>query len=119
MSGEATVASRALVLGGGGVTGVAWELGLLAGLAEAGLDLTDADLFVGTSAGSVVAAQVTGPTPLEELYEQQLASAGPEPAARLGLAQILRWAVAAIGSRDERKALARIGSMALKTRTIP
>ena len=43
--------ARALVLGGGGVTGVAWELGLLAGLAAAGVDLTGADLVVGTSAG--------------------------------------------------------------------
>ena len=109
---------RALVLGGGGVTGVAWELGILAGLAEAGVDLTEADLFVGTSAGSVVAAQVTGPTPLEELYERQLASAGTELAAKLGVAQILRWGVAALRSRDERAAMARIGAMALKTKTI-
>ena len=36
---------RAVVLGAGGVTGVAWEIGLLHGLAERGLDLTGADLF--------------------------------------------------------------------------
>src|SRR5215813_8114181 len=118
MSGEATVASRALVLGGGGVTGVAWELGLLAGLAEAGLDLTDADLMVGTSAGSVVAAQVAGGTPLEELYEQQLASTGSEVAARMGLGVVLRWAAAALTTRDEHKALTRIGAMALKAPTM-
>jgi NTE family protein len=57
--------SRALVLGGGGVTGVAWEIGLLAGLAEAGVDLRDADLVVGTSAGASVAAQITSGTGLE------------------------------------------------------
>jgi len=45
---------RALVLGGGGPVGVAWESGLLAGLAEHGADVSDADLFVGTSAGSIV-----------------------------------------------------------------
>jgi hypothetical protein len=45
---------RSLVLGGGGVTGVAWELGILAGLAEQGVDLTGADTVIGTSAGSVV-----------------------------------------------------------------
>ena len=50
---------KALVLGGGGVAGVAWETGLLLGLVEAGVDLTDADLVIGTSAGSVVASQVT------------------------------------------------------------
>jgi predicted acylesterase/phospholipase RssA len=38
-----------LVLGGGGITGIAWELGMLAGLAEHGIDLRDADLVVGTS----------------------------------------------------------------------
>jgi NTE family protein len=107
-----------LVLGGGGVTGVAWEVGLLAGLAEAGLDLTDADLIVGTSAGSVVAAQTTGGTPLEELYERQLAGVGSEVAARMGLGLFVRWAVAALGTRDERKMLARIGAMAMKAPTM-
>ena len=56
----------ALVLGGGGITGIAWEIGVLAGLAEAGVDLTGADLVVGTSAGSVVGAQITSGAPLED-----------------------------------------------------
>lgn len=73
---------RAVVLGGGGVTGVAWETGLLLGLAEAGLDLSVADVFVGTSAGSVVAAQLTGGVPLEPLYAAQL-TAGPGEIAAL------------------------------------
>src|SRR5919199_1718799 len=47
---------RALVLGGGGITGIAWELGLLAGLRRLGTDLGDADLIVGTSAGAYVGA---------------------------------------------------------------
>ncbi len=51
--------TQALVLGGGGVVGIAWETGLLVGLAEAGIDVRNADLFVGTSAGSTVAAQIT------------------------------------------------------------
>ena len=50
--------TRALVLGGGGITGIAWEIGLLHGLIEAGVDLTGADLVLGTSAGSVVGAVV-------------------------------------------------------------
>ena len=49
---------KALVLGGGGVTGVAWEIGMLTGLAARGIDLSDADLVVGTSAGSVVGVDV-------------------------------------------------------------
>lgn len=51
--------SVALVLGGGGAAGQAWEIGVIAGLAEAGLDMTEAaDLVVGTSAGATTAAQV-------------------------------------------------------------
>ncbi|MET7417727.1 patatin-like phospholipase family protein [Dactylosporangium sp. NPDC005555] len=48
----------ALVLGAGGITGVAWQLGLLIGLAEQGLDLTGADLIIGTSAGAITGALV-------------------------------------------------------------
>jgi NTE family protein len=51
--------SRALVLGGGGPVGVGWHAGLIAGLADAGVMLGDADTVVGTSAGSVVGAQLT------------------------------------------------------------
>lgn len=53
---------RALVLGGGGSAGNAWLIGVVAGLAEAGLDVTAADLIIGTSAGATVAAQLTGAT---------------------------------------------------------
>jgi NTE family protein len=52
------MATRALVLGGGGLVGVAWESGLLAGLSESEIDLAQADFIVGTSAGSFVGAQV-------------------------------------------------------------
>lgn len=45
---------RAVVLGGGGVAGIGWEAGLLCGLADTGVDLGDADMIIGTSAGSVV-----------------------------------------------------------------
>src|SRR5690348_13248933 len=59
VSVSAIVTSRALVLGGGGSAGNAWEIGVVAGLADAGVDVTDADLIVGTSAGATVAVQVT------------------------------------------------------------
>ena len=69
----------ALVLGAGGATGIAWETGLLKGLRDAGLDLTGADLVVGTSAGSVVGAQVTTGVPLDDLYRGQVApQRGPQ-----------------------------------------
>jgi len=58
---------RALVLGGGGSTGNAWLIGVIAGLLEAGLDVTTADLTIGTSAGSTTAAQISGATPTDLL----------------------------------------------------
>jgi NTE family protein len=65
-------AGRALVLGGGGLAGIAWEIGLLAGLAEAGVLLRDAELIIGTSAGSTVAAQLASGLPLTELLARQV-----------------------------------------------
>jgi NTE family protein len=53
------------VLGGGGSAGNAWLIGVIAGLADVGVDVTNADLIVGTSAGSTAAAQVTGAPPAE------------------------------------------------------
>ena len=67
LSGEPGRRERALVLGGGGSTGNAWLIGVIAGLFDAGLDVTTADLTVGTSAGATVAAQLAGATPTELL----------------------------------------------------
>jgi NTE family protein len=112
------MAGRALVLGGGGVTGVAWELGILAGLAQQGVDLSQADLVVGTSAGSVVGAQLTSGVSVGELYAAQLAPPGTEIAARMGLRAMLRFGWVLVRSRDPVQARARFGRMALATRTV-
>jgi NTE family protein len=58
---------RALVLGGGGAAGNAWLIGVIAGLFDAGLDVTAADLIIGTSAGSTAAAQITSASPTQLL----------------------------------------------------
>jgi NTE family protein len=68
--------SRALALGGGGVAGIAWETGVLFGLAEQGVDVRDADVILGTSAGSAVAAQITSGTSLAELYDRHASPTG-------------------------------------------
>ena len=84
------VKGRALVLGGGGVTGIAWMLGLLTGLQREGVDLTDADTVIGTSAGSVVGAQVTSGLTLETLYDEQLTPPDREIGAELGAMFLVR-----------------------------
>jgi NTE family protein len=66
----------ALVLGGGGSTGNAWLIGIIAGLFDAGLDVTTADLTIGTSAGATAAAQLAGATP-SELFAAILTAAPP------------------------------------------
>jgi NTE family protein len=108
------MARTALVLGGGGVTGIAWELGILRGLADTGVDLTTADLVVGTSAGSVVGAQVTSGQRLEALYDGQLRPADHEIGANLSRLLLLRILPAMVLPGSAKKKRARIGAMALK-----
>ena len=68
---------RALVLGGGGSTGNAWLIGVIAGLFDAGLDVTEADLIIGTSAGSTAAAQITSASPTRLMAD--ILAAAPQP----------------------------------------
>lgn len=62
----------ALVLGGGGVTGIAWLTGVLAGLTRSGLKLPEDCTFIGTSAGSAVCADLANGTSPETLLAKQL-----------------------------------------------
>ncbi|MCU1482712.1 MAG: patatin [Subtercola sp.] len=68
---------RALVLGGGGAAGNAWLIGVVAGLFDAHLDVTGADLIIGTSAGATAAAQITAANP-PQLYADILAAVPPQ-----------------------------------------
>ncbi|MFI7548000.1 patatin-like phospholipase family protein [Actinoplanes sp. NPDC049599] len=112
---------RALVLGGGGVTGVAWTIGLLHGLAEheRGVDLSTADLFVGTSAGSVVAAQLTGGTPIDQLYQHELTDTTGDTNATIGSKVLVGFVLAALWPGERARGRARLGRAALKARTVP
>lgn len=114
------MAGTALVLGGGGLTGIGWEIGMLAGLAEAGADLTGADVVIGTSAGSIVGAHLTSrQLSLEEMYERQLAVPEARSAARMGPAALARFAALALRSRDTVSFGVRMGKLALAARTVP
>ena len=104
----------ALVLGGGGITGIAWELGILKGLADAGVDVTGADTVTGTSAGSVVGAQVTGTRSLDEVYATQLAPPDHVIGAKVGRATMFRLVPPMLVPGSDERKLRRIGRMSMR-----
>ena len=71
-----SMSKRALILGGGGSAGNAWLIGVVAGLFEGGVDVTGADVIIGTSAGSTAAVQVTCASPTQLLAD--ILSAPPQ-----------------------------------------
>jgi len=85
---------NALVLGGGGPVGEAWESGVIAGLADRGIYLSRMDRIIGTSAGAIVGARLAmGMTP-EQLTEQTLTrfeGAPPAPTQNLLRLPIFRF----------------------------
>jgi NTE family protein len=101
-----------LVLGGGGVLGEAWMMGVLAGIEDgSGLDMRRCEYFVGTSAGSIVAAHLVAgrsprrPDSRSEATESAPAEPAPaETASRLAAAGSSAaraagsWAIAAAGT---------------------
>ena len=103
---------KALVLGGGGITGAAWEVGLVAGLAARGLDLTAADVVIGTSAGALAGAQLTSRVPLAELYAAQCAPPEVAVAATMGRVLMLRYGLAVFTPGTAARARKRLGRLA-------
>jgi NTE family protein len=114
-----------LVLAGGGAAGNAWELGLIAGLSDARVDVIEADLIVGTSAGSTVAAQITSGTRPADLYAAILAEV-PQPQAgdarsdrgrapNLSGPSYMEWSNRIIGSAENASDMrCRMGAAALE-----
>ena len=112
--------TRALVLGGGGPVGIAWESGVLAGLAECGVDLSQADFICGTSAGSFVGARLAlGHTPgslaASYLTEEPSASSTPQPSLTK---LVLKMMAGALGRRPPETLRAEMGAWALQAKTI-
>jgi NTE family protein len=116
--------TRALVLGGGGLAGIAWETGVLAGLAEKGIDVAPtADHVIGTSAGAAVAAQLASGLTLPELLARQtdpaLQNAELAPAG-VSVEEVLElWFKLAAESSDPLELRRRLGVMALDAATVP
>lgn len=114
---------RALVLGGGGAVGVAWETAIVAGLMDAGLDARAADHFIGTSAGSIVGADLAlGRDPRETLRQQRAASSSPPGAGERQVdAKVVTRIFQYWGSLDatDDSTCAEIGRLALLANTMP
>jgi NTE family protein len=115
---------RALVLAGGGIAGIAWETGILRGIADESPETAEAllgsDVLVGTSAGSTVAAQLSSGLTLDELYERQVgdASAELDPGVSIGsISELFIDAMLSAGTKAQK--LQRIGEIAAQTPTVP
>lgn len=121
--------TKALVLGGGGPVGIAWESGLIQGLAQGGVDLGKADFIMGTSAGSFVGARlalgadaatladpILAEPPPAPRPEGQAKPASSAPAADLSVL-VKMMAEAQGGVRDPQEVRAEIGAFALAAQT--
>ncbi len=128
---EQTTGSKAIVLSGGGAVGIAWQTGLVAGLAERGVDLASAELVVGTSAGAAVGAQIALGCDMRAALERFAAlkpsgadaPAGGDPAARpssQGRLQKLFAIMAEVAAKggDAAQSRAALGRFALEAETI-
>ncbi|GFG74917.1 hypothetical protein MBOT_22820 [Mycobacterium botniense] len=112
------------MFGGGGVAGIAWEIGILRGIAdespEVARRLLDSEVLVGTSAGSAVAAQVSSGTALEDLFTRQVAETSAELDPGVGVDQVTALFLAAMAAPDTTAAQKRqrIGAMASTAETV-
>lgn len=113
---------QALVLGGGGVAGIAWETGILRGIAEesptTAKALLDCDVLVGTSAGSAVTAQLSSGQPLEELFARQIAETSTEIDPGVRVDDITDLFLQALAEPDLPRQRQRIGAAALAAKTV-
>jgi NTE family protein len=112
-TGDQARPTRALVLGGGGVTGIAWEIGVLSGLLSASVDLRNADVVIGTSAGAYVGAGYASGYDIEQLLVEQLETNDAEVATAASKATVTEWLDAfRAGGADRAKVGAEFGKIA-------
>lgn len=112
-----TTAALSLVLGGGGASALAWEIGVLCGLAEHGVDARTATRMIGTSAGAVAACRLASGADLPALGTWVLARRDEAPVT-VDFPELIRR-LNEIGSSapDPRTARQQIGALALAAPT--
>jgi NTE family protein len=110
--------TRALVLGGGGVVGTAWMTGLVSGLRRAGVDLAEADVIVGTSAGSIVGTMLATGQNLDSGAPARPADQGDSAPQADGSRLAEVFAILADPSLDPADARRQVGRIALAAETI-
>ncbi len=117
------------MLAGGGIAGIAWETGVLRGIADESPAvarlLLDSEVLVGTSAGSAVAAQIGSGCPIEALFDRQVAESSAEIDSGVDVDDITEVFLTALGQpyddaldRTEQQ-MRRIGAVALASQTVP
>lgn len=104
--------SRALVFGGGSLNGMAWQIGVLAGLTKAGFDPGGADLVIGTSSGAVVAAHVAQDADILDVYATRLRGPEYEIPARMTLGTQARLGWGMLRAKDPEDFRGRAGRLA-------
>ncbi|MDT5083677.1 MAG: hypothetical protein QOJ61_720 [Mycobacterium sp.] len=115
---------NALVLGGGGIAGIAWETGVLRGIADesptAARVLLDSDVLVGTSAGSSVGAQISSGLAIEDLFERQIQASSAEIDPGNGIDTVVELFLQAVADPHSTvtQKRQRIGAVALATETV-
>ncbi len=120
----AVTTKRALVLAGGGLAGIAWETGILRGIADespaTARALLESDVLVGTSAGSTVAAQLGSGHGLDALFDAQTAPSSAELNPGVGVDEITELFVTAMMQPNATTAekLQKVGAVALSTATV-
>jgi len=118
------VSTRALVLAGGGIAGIAWETGILRGIADVRPDVAErlrhSPVVLGTSAGSTVGAQLASDLSLDELFDWQVTEASAELSPGVDVEVIGQLFLDAMQTPNTTTAqkLQRIGAVALATATV-
>ncbi|AGZ26048.1 MULTISPECIES: patatin-like phospholipase family protein [Staphylococcus] len=99
---------RALVLGGGGITGIAWESGVLAALIENGMKISQIDKIFGTSAGAFVGAVLSNNQDMKSYYHYLNENKDPNEQTKLKKEVYEMWRQAYIQGGNNQESIGRL-----------